>query len=111
MSVTHVHVVVHSGTTQVTNSLSGTPVAQAGPKGLVRVAYGSSKAENRVTLRATGQAAIIDNSGPHHQAAADTIKLNRADFVFVKRVTGGSDLDLQLDPSAASEDVLLIETE
>lgn len=100
---TFIHLRTASGSETVTDQLSGTAVAVAGPSGRVKAAVVSTLTTTRVILtgRKTGRT-IIPNSFTPVTGALAALDLNANHFVFEGNVQPGEELELTIVSAAAA---------
>jgi hypothetical protein len=95
---------VHGSAEVVSNALSGTPVALAGPSGRVYAAFTCNKdATASLVGRSSGR--YIIPTGSHAQTFSATALENghrTGDFIYFNTVTPNEELDLEITASAAS---------
>lgn len=102
------HEMVHSGAETLSNQLSGTPVAQAGPSGVVKACFGASEGGNTAKLvgRVSGRVVIPGGSHPARQESANSLDFDSQDFIFSGSVNPNEELDLEVISAAASTTVI-----
>lgn len=110
---TYVHTVAHSGAETINGQLDGTAVAKVGPSGVVKAAFGGSKAETTAVLklREGGREIIPPGSHPNVLGAADSISIQSLDFIYEERgLPPGAEIELEIVAAAAAESSIAIRT-
>lgn len=101
-----------SGAETVTDQLAGTPVAFAGPSGLVEAAFVATLFTTEAVLRGreSGIEVIPSGSAATIPGAVTALRLTRDDFLYAGRVKPGEPLELAITHAAAGTALVAIRT-
>lgn len=105
------HEMVHGGAETLNDQLTGTAVARAGPRGIVRAGFVSSDGTNTCTLVGRESGKIVIPAGSHARQRTLADLGDSLIYEYVGMVNPNEPLDLQVIAATASTTVVGVETE